>query len=132
MTTLPPYLHAFLRPPRAAVMATTRPDGAPASVPCWYGWNGDEIRLSMHRHAARVRNLRRDPRLSLTVLGPTWYQHLTLVGEAVRLYDDVGLRDLDVLSRRYRGEPHADRSHRMVTAVVRVDRWHSFGLEEPA
>ena len=130
MTELPPALDAFLRPPRPAIMATTRPDGAPASVPCWYGWNGERIALSMHRHAARLRNVRHEPRVSLTVLGDSWYEHLTVVGEVVELHDDAGLRDLDVLSRRYRGEPHADRSHRMVTAFVRIDRWHAFGLDD--
>lgn len=129
---LPPAYSAFLAAPRSCVMATVRPDGAPASVPCWYGWDGARITLSLHSHAARLRNVRRDPRVSLTVLGDSWYQYLALAGTVLDLWPDDDLADLDALSVRYDGAPHANRLLRMVTATVRVDRWHAFGFPGPA
>lgn len=126
---LPPDAVALLRRPNPAVMATLRADGAPASAATWYLWQ-DDGRVLLNLDATRVRlgHLRRDPRVSLTVLdAESWYTHLTLVGRVVELREDAGLADIDRLSRHYGGQPYADRTSPRWSAVVEVERWHGWG-----
>ncbi|GEL48182.1 PPOX class F420-dependent enzyme [Cellulomonas hominis] len=126
---LPPDAVELLRRPNPAVMATLRADGAPASAATWYLWQ-DDGRVLLNLDATRVRlgHLRRDPRVSLTVLdAESWYTHLTLVGRVVELREDHGLADIDRLSRHYGGQPYADRTSPRWSAVVEVERWHGWG-----
>jgi PPOX class probable F420-dependent enzyme len=125
---LPPDLQRFLRAPRAAVVGTVRPDGSPATTATWYEWNDDgSVLLSIVAGSPRVRNVRNDPRVSLTVLGKSWYHHVTLLGRVVELRDDTALVDLDRLSRRYFGKRYPNRELKCISAVMDVERWHSFG-----
>lgn len=121
---------AFLAQPRPAVMATIRPDGLPATVACWYDWRDGRLLLSMYSGAKRLANLRRNPGVSLTVLGDPWYSHVTLIGRAVEFRDDPDLVDIDALSQRYRGEPYDERNDALTTVIVEVERWHTWSVDE--
>lgn len=125
---LPRALSAFLAGPRQAVVGTVRDDGSPVTTACWYGLqeNG-RIRLSMDRDSHRLRHLRGEPRVALTVLGDDWYNQLSLLGRAVEIREDPNLADIDDLSRRYLGEPYEDRSYTGVSVFVEIERWHTWG-----
>ena len=80
--------------------------------------DGDESR-------ARLGFMRRDPRVSLTVLdAESWYRQVTLLGRVAELVEDDDLADIDRLSRHYGGEPFHDRESRRVSAWVEVESWH--------
>jgi hypothetical protein len=109
-------------------VATVGRAGAPVTAATWYGWRGDRFLLSMDADGPRARNLRRDPRVALTALGANWYDHVSVRGRAVEFRRDDTLEDIDALSRHYRGEPYprsADLA--LVTAIVVVDAWHTWG-----
>jgi PPOX class probable F420-dependent enzyme len=121
---VPPELDAFLREPNPAVVATLRPDGSPHSVPTWYDWEDGLVLLNMDASRKRLEHLRRDPRVSLTVLQKDdWYSHVTLFGVVERLEDDPDLTDIDRLSRRYRDSPFRNRESPRVSAWMRPTRW---------
>jgi PPOX class probable F420-dependent enzyme len=121
----PPEIDELLRRPNPAVVATLRPDGSPHTVATWYLWDGDRVLLNMDESRARLGFLRRDPRVSLTVLdAESWYRQVTLLGRAAELVDDDELTDIDRLSRHYGGEPFHDRESRRVSAWVEVESWH--------
>ena len=125
--TLPPELDDLLRRPNPAVVATLRPDGSPHTVATWYLWDGRRVLLNMDESRARLRFMRRDPRVALTVLdGESWYRHVSLFGRVTELVDDGELADIDRLARHYTGEPFRDREHRRVSARVEVDSWHTW------
>ena len=124
---LPPELVRFLSAPRRAVVGTVRPDGAPATTATWYELVDGSLLLSMTRSSPRHRNVRSDPRISLTVMGDDWYNLVTLRGEVTELRPDAGLADLDALSQRYYGTPYPKRELDCVTAITRIDRWHTWG-----
>lgn len=125
---LPPELAAFLAGPRRAVVGTVRDDGTPVTTACWYGLQDDgRILLSMDRNSHRLRHLRAEPRVALTVLGDDWYNQLSLLGRAVETREDSGLADIDALSHRYLGEPYEDRSYSGVSVLFEVERWHTWG-----
>jgi PPOX class probable F420-dependent enzyme len=117
-------LVALLRRPNPAVMATLRPDGAPVTVATWYLWDNGRILLSLDAERSRLAHLRRDPRVSLTVLdGEDWYRHVSLQG-TVTLSDDPELADADRISRHYRGHPYPNRRRPRVTAWLDIERVH--------
>ncbi len=122
---VPPEIEAFLREPNPAVVATLRPDGSPHSVATWYDWVDGLILLNMDETRARLGHMRRDPRVSLTVLDKdSWYSHVSLRGVVERFVDDTELADIDRLALRYQGHPFRNRAGKRVSAWVRVERWH--------
>ncbi|MFB8774286.1 PPOX class F420-dependent oxidoreductase [Streptomyces broussonetiae] len=124
---LPPEAVDLLRRPNPCVMATLRSDGAPVSTPTWYLWEDGRALISLDAGRVRLKHLRRDPRVTLTVLGDDWYTHVTLIGRVVETYDDEGLADADRLSRHYLGKEYADRVRPRVSAWIGVERWHGWG-----
>ena len=126
---LPPELEEFLRLPNPAVVATIRPDGSPHTAATWYDWNGGRVLLNMDESRLRLRFMRRDPRVALTVLGrDSWYSHVSLLGRIVSIDDDPDLRDIDRLSQRYRGAPYRIRDRKRVSAWVEVERWYGWNV----
>jgi hypothetical protein len=85
------------------------------------------IVLTMDASGHRIRNLRRDPRVALTVLGDIWYNHVSLLGRMVEEHPDQDYAVIDRLSHRYEGEPYPDRDFECIYVLVEVDRWHTWG-----
>ena len=84
-----PEVDELLRRPNPAVIATLRPDGSPHSVPTWYDWEDGRVLLNMEDTRLRLGYMRRDPRVSLTVLAEVF-------GMSVRRSDsrwDIGSLD---------------------------------------
>ncbi|MBK3638980.1 PPOX class F420-dependent oxidoreductase, partial [Streptomyces sp. MBT97] len=114
--------------PNPCVMATLRSDGTPVSTPTWYVWEDGRVLISLDESRVRLRHLRRDPRLTLTVLdADDWYTHVTLIGRVTGLREDDGLTDIDRISTHYTGKPYPDRVRPRVSAWIEIDRWHGWG-----
>jgi PPOX class probable F420-dependent enzyme len=124
---LPPELERFLEKPRPAVVATITQDGGPVSTATWYEWTGGRIVLTMDAAGKRIGNLRRDPRVALTVLGDSWYNHVSLLGRMVEEHPDPDFAVIDRLSQRFEGRPYPDRDWECVYVLVEIDRWHTYG-----
>ncbi|MFE7857994.1 PPOX class F420-dependent oxidoreductase [Streptomyces sp. NPDC057403] len=125
---LPPEAQELLRRANPCVMATLRSDGTPVSTPTWYLWEDGRALISLDEGRVRLRHLRRDPRVTLTVLdGDDWYTHVTLIGRVVETNEDEGLADIDRISTHYTGKPYPDRVRPRVSAWIEVERWHGWG-----
>jgi PPOX class probable F420-dependent enzyme len=125
----PDDVRELLRKPNPAVVTTLRSDGAPVSVATWYLLEDDDrVLVNMDDTRVRLGHLRRDPRITLTVLDEAnWYTHVSLIGRVVEMRDDVSLVDIDRLSTHYGGGPYPDRDSPRVSAWMQVDRWHGWG-----
>jgi PPOX class probable F420-dependent enzyme len=125
---LPDRVVELLRRPNPAVMATLAKDGRPVSVATWYLLDDDgRILLNLDAERARLKHIRKDPRVALTVLGDNWYTHVSLQGRVVSIVDDQDLRDIDRLCRHYMGDAYSNRERPRVSAYVEIDRWHGWG-----
>lgn len=125
---LPPHAVEILSRPNAAVIATLRSDGAPVSAATWYLWEDGRVLVNMDDGRVRLQHLRRDPRVTLTVLdSSSWYTHVTLLGRVTEMYADEGLADIDRLSRHYGGEAYPERTRTRTSAWIEIDRWHGWG-----
>ena len=125
----PDDVRALLARPNPAVVGTLRSDGQPVSVATWYLLEDDDrVLLNMDETRVRLRHLRRDPRVTLTVLDESgWYTHVSLIGRVVEMADDDGLADIDRLSTHYSDRPYSNRQSPRVSAWMAVDRWHGWG-----
>ena len=125
---LPDAVRELLAKPNPAVVATLRSDGSPVSVATWYALEGDRILLNMDHTRVRVQHLRRDPRVSLTVIDEAdFYTHVSFVGRVAEWAEDEQLADIDRLSRRYLGHRYRVRDRPRISAWMAIDRWHGWG-----
>jgi PPOX class probable F420-dependent enzyme len=87
-----------------AVLATLNPDGSPHTSVIWVTRDSDTVLFTTHTKRRKARNLRRDPRASLTVFaGDDPYQTADIRG-TVELIPDPD-RTLSIqLTQRYLGE----------------------------
>ncbi|ADB52412.1 pyridoxamine 5'-phosphate oxidase family protein [Conexibacter woesei] len=123
-----PELVPFVSVARGAVVATTRRDGSLVTSATWYLWEPDgTVLLNMATNGPRERNLRGNPQLALTVLGDSYYDHVSLSGRVVAFRHDPEMADADRLSQHYWGRPYPERGIDCTTVIMGVDRWHAFG-----
>lgn len=126
---LPEDAVAMLRKPNPAVLSTLRSDGQPVSTATWYLWEDDgRVLINMDEGRKRLDHVRRDPRVTLTVLDEeSWYTHVSLIGRVAELREDEGLADIDRLARQYLGTQYPQRDRGRVSAWIEVERWHGWG-----
>ena len=127
---LPPRLDAFLAKPNASVIATVRPDGSPVTVATWYVWEDGRVLVNMDEGRRRLEHVRADHRVSLTVMDvANWGSHVSLQGRVTSFVDDLDLRDIDRLARRYGLENYPFRENGRTSAWIEVERWHAWHPE---
>jgi PPOX class probable F420-dependent enzyme len=124
---LPPELDAFLALPNPAIVGTLRPDGSPHTVPTWYDWEDGRVLMNLDARRVRLAYMRRDPRVSLTVLAEDGYEHVSLLGRIVEIYDDLDFADIDRLCLRYQDHPFRTRDRARVSVWMSPERWHGWG-----
>jgi PPOX class probable F420-dependent enzyme len=126
---VPPEVDAFLTKPNPAVIATLRPDGSPHTVATWYDWEDGRVLVNMDESRLRLRFMRRDPRVALTVLDEaSWYTHVSVLGRVVSIEEDPTLEGIDRLALRYTGKPFRNRDAKRFNAWIEIDRWHGWDL----
>lgn len=125
----PDDVRALLAKPNPAVVTTLRSDGQPVSVATWYLLEDDDrVLLNMDHSRVRVKHLRHDPRLTLTVLDEaSWYTHVSLIGRISDWAEDEDLSQIDRLSTHYTDQPYPTRDSPRVSAWMQVERWHGWG-----
>jgi len=129
---VPAEVDEFLRRPNPAVVASLRADGSPHTVATWYDWEDGRVLLNVDESRLRLQFMRNDPRVALTVLDrESWYRHVSLYGRVTSLEEDVELRDIDRLARRYTGQPFGTRDRRRFSAWAVVERWHGWEGSRP-
>jgi PPOX class probable F420-dependent enzyme len=126
---VPPEVDTFLARANPAVVATVSPRGAPHTAATWYDWEDGRALLNMDESRLRLRYMRANPAVALTVLAEdSWYRQVTLLGRVVSIEDDPELVGIDRLSLRYLGTPFRDRTARRVTAWMQPERWSGWPL----
>ena len=126
---LPAELDAFLQQPNPAVIASLQPDGSPHSAATWYLWEGGRVLVNMEDSRKRLDYLRRDPRVSVTVLGQgdDWYHQVTLRGRVVE-FQEKAFDDIDRLSRHYMGQDYSNHDRGRVSAWIEVETWYGWAM----
>ena len=126
----------FLSGRRLGVLVTIAPDGRPSPTPVWYRYRDGVLYARTSGDAAKVANLRRDPRVSVSVHGEQApYRGVIVHGRAEILDDQRWLAE--ELPRHYLGfvgglgyrrtaRAAIESSGPPVTIAVRPERYVTF------
>ena len=91
MPMTPDEIDAFLAEPRNAIVSTLNPDGSAQLSPIWFVWEDGVVYFSTTKHRLKVKNLRRDPRISFVVDDPGPPQRtVTFRGEVHSIEEGLG------------------------------------------
>ncbi|WP_344972680.1 PPOX class F420-dependent oxidoreductase [Streptosporangium fragile] len=93
----------LLRQPIHAWVTTVRPDGSLHSTVVWVDVDGDDVIFNTAVGRAKERHLRRDPRVSVSVLDPEDAFHLVSVSGDARLELEGADEVIDRLANKYLG-----------------------------
>ena len=129
----PEEVDTFLREGRTMNVATFNHDGTIHLVAMWYGFLEGAVAFETKAKAQKVKNLRRDPRMTCLVEDGEYYEELMgveLVGTADIVEDRDRMWDFGVsLVRRYMDVPdeHVDAAvemalHNRVVVKLNVER----------
>ena len=121
---LQPEVKSLLSRPNFAHLSTLMPDGSPNSTPVWIGLDGDHILIGTGEESLKAQNLRRDPRLSLSVVDfHDPYEEVQVRGRVVEFRDDSKLEVMDRISHKYIGAPFPMRGHTgRIAMVIEVEK----------
>lgn len=106
-----------------AHLASVLPDGAPHSVPVWIGTHGDQVAIITGPTTRKARNLRRDPRVALSLTpADNPFQPVVVRGRVVDWAEgDAAWEIVDQISMKYIGSPYT-RSEERVVALIEPER----------
>jgi PPOX class probable F420-dependent enzyme len=124
MTMLNEEDRALLTGTNFAHIATLLPDGSPHSVVVWVdGWDG-LVLVNSTEHSIKVKNLRRDPRVAISVHGQEEpYRMVSVQGRVSEVTTERAGEHIDALTRRYTGQaryPDEWREPGEVRVIVRI------------
>ena len=108
MTMTPDQIDAYLSEPRIADLATINPDGSPHIAPVWYRYDGDVVKVFTQHTAVKLRNIRHDPRVALSIATHSEpYGYVIVSGTAV--ISDEGIPDeVRQMAIHYKGEAEGE------------------------
>jgi PPOX class probable F420-dependent enzyme len=120
---LDPDVRRVLEGTSIAHLATVLPDGSPHAVPVWIGTYGDRIVFLTGPGSLKARNLRRDPRMALSIAPvDNPFEPVVVRGRVVEWLDgDAAWEIIDQLSMKYIGAPY-DRGLERIIGVIEPER----------
>ncbi|WP_218004816.1 PPOX class F420-dependent oxidoreductase [Actinomadura macra] len=103
-----------------AHVASVLPDGAPHSVPVWIGTHGDHVAILTGPDSRKARNLRRDPRIALSLTpADNPYQPVIIRGRVVGwLEGDAAWEIIDRIATKYIGGPYSRDEERVILLIA--------------
>ena len=106
-----------------AHLATVLPDGSPHATPVFVGAHGDRIVFFTGPGTRKARNLRRDPRMALSIApADNPFEPVVIRGRVAEwLEGDAAWEIIDQLATKYTGQPHP-RDHERLVAVIEPER----------
>jgi len=110
----------LLDEPNPAVLATLNPDGSPQTSVVWVTRNGNDLLLSSAAGRRKERNMRRDPRVSLTVADRRDPQLYAEIRGVAAITEDAGRRFAVQLEEQYGGPGAGDQFLQLPPEVIRV------------
>jgi PPOX class probable F420-dependent enzyme len=120
---LDPDVRRHLDGTSLAHVASVLPDGAPHTVPVWVGTHGDQVVFLTGPRSRKARNLRRDPRVALSLApADNPFQPVILRGRVTEwLEGEAAWKIIDQISTKYTGNPYP-RGEERIVAVIEPER----------
>ncbi|HEY4385158.1 MAG TPA: PPOX class F420-dependent oxidoreductase [Ktedonobacteraceae bacterium] len=104
MAVIPEKYMDILNSKSAAHVATIGPKDGPQSSPVWFGWDGEHVLFSLTKTRQKYHNLRRDPRIALSITDPKLLErYLEIRGTVERVDEDPKLDFINSMAKKYLG-----------------------------
>ncbi|WP_020014653.1 TIGR03618 family F420-dependent PPOX class oxidoreductase [Promicromonospora sukumoe] len=116
---LDPDVRRVLDGASIAHLATVLPDGSPHAAPVFVGTHGDLIVFFTGPTMRKARNLRRDPRVALSIAPvDNPFEPVVIRGQVIEWIDgDAGWAIVDRLATKYTGSPYPRGQERVVAVI---------------
>ena len=87
-----------------ANLATLMPDGQPQVTPVWCDFDGEHVIINTAKGRQKDRNLRREPRVALSILDPdNPYRYLEVRGRVAEITEEGADEHIDRMAKKYMG-----------------------------
>ena len=101
---IPANFRDLFSKPAFASLATIMPDGRPQVTPVWCDFDGTFVIFNTAKGRQKDRNIRRDPRVSLSILDPdNPYRYLEVRGRVIEITEKGADEHIDKLAKKYLG-----------------------------
>lgn len=88
-----------------AHLSTLMPDGSPQTTVVWVDMDGDRIRVNTAEGRVKPRNVRRDPRVAISIVDQSDpYSWAGVRGRVVNITADGADEHIDSLAKKYLGQ----------------------------
>ena len=108
MTMTPEQIDAYLNEPRIADLATINPDGSPHIAPVWYRYDGAVVKVFTQHTAVKLRNIRHDPRVALSIATQSEPYGYVIVSGAAAISDEGIPDEVRQMAIHYKGEAEGE------------------------
>jgi len=87
-------------------LGTLMQDGSPQITPVWVDYDGKYVRFNSAKGRVKDKNIRRDPRVAVTLQDPANpYRYLEVRGRVVEITENGADDHINKLSQKYLGKP---------------------------
>ena len=87
-------------------LGTLMKDGSPQVTPVWVDYDGKHVRFNSAKGRVKDKNVRRDPRVSISLQDPANpYRYLEIRGRVVEITEKSADDHINKLSQKYLGKP---------------------------
>ena len=100
----PEQIDEYLSRPMIADLATVNPDGSPHVAPVWFRWDGDVVKVFTQTTAVKVRNIRQDARVSMSVAKQEAPYGYVIVNGTAEISDEGIPDEVRAMAIHYKGE----------------------------
>jgi PPOX class probable F420-dependent enzyme len=89
-----------------ANLGTLMKDGSPQVTPVWCDFDGKHVRVNSALGRVKDKNIRRDPRVALSIVDPeNPYRYMEIRGKVVEITEKGADDHINSLSAKYLGNP---------------------------
>jgi PPOX class probable F420-dependent enzyme len=114
-----------------AHVATVGPNGEPQVNPIWFDWDGAHLRFSLTKTRQKLKNVKDEPRISLSIVDPSNdYRYLEVRGRVVDVEPDPDFAFIDKMAQKYLGQeayPWKQPNEERVVVVIEPIRTTQMG-----
>ena len=119
MAGLPEGVVELLQQPFLAHVSTVMPDGSPQVTPMWVDTDGEHILVNTADGRTKTRNVRRDPRVAVSVADPAdpLASAVQVRGKVVEITAEGADEHIDALAHKYTGSAFGPKVDRLIFKI---------------
>jgi len=102
MAAIPEKYRDLFNKPAFASLATLMPNGSPQVTPVWVDYDGKHVIFNSAKGRQKDRNVRREPRVALTIMDPeNPYRYVEVRGRVKEITEKGADAHIDKMAKKY-------------------------------